>query len=80
MGAKQGSVGRGVEVAEHSLVRIRRPRRVRATVTAVSFVPSGASRRYRWSTAANRSGLSGKSSVRYLRAKTEAGPAIATMR
>ena len=36
--------------------------------------------RYRWSTAANRSGVSGKSCCRYLRAKAAAGPPIVTMR
>ena len=30
MRRKQGRIGRGVKVGEHSLVRIRRPRRVRA--------------------------------------------------
>ena len=45
-----------------------------ALATAVSFSPSGAARRYRSSTAANRSGVSGKSSWRYLRANIEAGP------
>ena len=51
-----------------------------STATAVSFSPSGASARYRASTAANNSGVSGKSSCRYLRAKTAAGPATVTMR